>query len=852
MTSLGGSSEAGASAPSIIHESYQENQQRLGAYIHRARSILDSIHGLTHATASHQLQYPLNTPEPAARSQPWVKPHAKNQHKKVATPSELVAPVTVPPPGAKSSSASTDPNSIPQQESSARIFNVLNLDTTTSHRSSLRIPANSLPQLLGDKLEEVKKHLCNLEARIQDPTCRILVTGDLNAGKSTFINALLRRNLLPVDQQPLTNVFTEVLEARHNEHAPGTEEVHACTELNEDADKSEAGFTLYPLTGLYDLVSSEDSPFHLLKVYCTQQPQTSVLVGNDLVDVCLIDTPGLNRDVWQTMALYAQQQEIDVIIFVVSSENHFTLSSKEFLMKAHQEKAYIFIIINKFDSIRDKQRCQKIILQQIQELSPQTFELKNKLVHFISSEAMVRGTEVEQFLHVEQALREFTLEKRSVSKLLPAKRYLQHLLVDMESLMDYNLDLAQDEMRGLKKALAALQPRESQLSDQKQSMLIELQEAIAQACDQAEHQVFALMTKLSGRLEESGALVPWRGIRNSLDYAREVYAMLQRTVERDMESCQIHAQESIRRAWGEMSRAHVVWYQEATRAAGLRSSTGNTPVDPNSKLAALVLASAPVTSLYPISFALTIRGVLFPMHARPRSTLSRNAVGLQNFEVSWAYFGTASRAMVDSLRSWALEFSPYSLALRFHQSFAAFSPGASVISVLVTGCSLVSSSLMLPTRSLGPDLFSLGLRVGVRRASKVAFFGAVVFGAFSGYHYMATLPSHLPSAMSRALVAHLQAQRYPETIAGHLRGAARVALAHAMADAGAKMDAAIVTVRARHQKLVEDVSRVSTAVDDFEELKSRSTLLQEEVAGVHVEDALHSEEDEESASEVTV
>lgn len=52
----------------------------------------------------------------------------------------------------------------------------------------------------------------------------MLVTGDLNAGKSTFCNALLRRKILPEDQQPCTSIFCKVLDAREN---GGVEEVHA-------------------------------------------------------------------------------------------------------------------------------------------------------------------------------------------------------------------------------------------------------------------------------------------------------------------------------------------------------------------------------------------------------------------------------------------------------------------------------------------------------------------------------------------------------------------------------------------------------------------------------------------------
>ena len=73
-------------------------------------------------------------------------------------------------------------------------------------------------------LQQVK-YLLNLKDRIDDTTSKVFVTGDLNAGKSTFCNALLRRKILPEDQQPCTAVFCEVIDASKENNS--IEEVHA-------------------------------------------------------------------------------------------------------------------------------------------------------------------------------------------------------------------------------------------------------------------------------------------------------------------------------------------------------------------------------------------------------------------------------------------------------------------------------------------------------------------------------------------------------------------------------------------------------------------------------------------------
>ena len=64
----------------------------------------------------------------------------------------------------------------------------------------------------------------------------------------------------------------------------------------------------------------------MIKLYLadTRVPSESLL-NNSVVDIFLIDAPGLNCDSLKTTALFTWQEEIDIIVFVVSAKNHFTL-----------------------------------------------------------------------------------------------------------------------------------------------------------------------------------------------------------------------------------------------------------------------------------------------------------------------------------------------------------------------------------------------------------------------------------------------------------------------------------------------------------------------------------------------
>ena len=330
-------------------------------------------------------------------------------------------------------------------------FHVFRLDLKLGPHGSSSSPAalvaqlekSSIANLLDDRVVSAVNHLDKLRSRVEDTSSKVLVTGDLNAGKSTFVNALLGREIMPVDQQPCTTAFCEVHDATEND---GKEEVHILKDGATYSTKDETTFTRASLSDLDAIVSENENESQVLKVYLAdpRDPQASLL-SNGVVDISLIDAPGLNRDNTHTTRVFARQEEIDVVVFVVSAENHFTLSAKEFLTNASKEKAYLFIVVNKYEQIRDKAKCRRLVLEQIKQLSPRTYEDAEDLVHFVDSQQAL-SENTTPFGNLESALRSFVLVKRSKSKLAPASTYLTKLLSDVDLLVGANAIVAQSEL----------------------------------------------------------------------------------------------------------------------------------------------------------------------------------------------------------------------------------------------------------------------------------------------------------------------------------------------------------------------------------------------------------------------
>ncbi|KAF7968440.1 hypothetical protein HWV62_30559 [Athelia sp. TMB] len=413
-------------------------------------------------------------------------------------------------------------------------FNILRLDLKLGAHGASTSPASlvsqleksSIANLLDERIGASINHIDKLRLRVEDTSSKVLVTGDLNAGKSTFVNALLRREVMPVDQQPLTTAFCEVHDAAEN---GGVEEVHVLKEGVTYALSDESTFTRASLKELEEMAGESQ---HMLKLYLadTRAPSESLL-NNGVVDISLIDAPGLNRDSLKTTAVFARQEEIDVVVFVVSAENHFTLSAKEFLSTASNEKAYLFIVVNKFDGIKNKDKCKKLVLEQIKQLSPRTYDDAEDLVHFVDSAAALQPyTANPAFDDLESSLRSFVLVKRSKSKLNPASTYLSNLLSDIELLVGANAIVAQSELDRAVEDLNRAKPVLEKMKNGKEILEEGLESVEEHGASRAHMRTKDMLTAALDRVgqgklgvENANLVMPsYPGLLGLWDYARDV------------------------------------------------------------------------------------------------------------------------------------------------------------------------------------------------------------------------------------------------------------------------------------------------------------------------------------------
>ncbi|KAI4189702.1 MAG: hypothetical protein LQ346_005060 [Caloplaca aetnensis] len=477
----------------------------------------------------------------------------------------------------------------------AHDFSVLKLDLKiqglTQAEIAHSLEKGSITRILNGKIDSSIRHLLLLRDRIEDTSSKVLVTGDLNAGKSTFCNALLRRKILPEDEQPCTSVFCEVLDARENAGIEEAHAVHKETPYNRNDESTYDVFSLYEL----EKVVSDSTKYTQCKVYVNDiRSIDESLLNNGVVDISIIDAPGLNSDSLKTTAVFARQEEIDVVVFVVNAANHFTLSAKEFIWNAAHEKAYIFVVVNGYDNIKNKKKCQSAVLEQLATLSPRTFKESSELVHFVSSRAIPvapspgppggngsrassgsfpdpsddqpspededepvgkhgepgsppskgKGKDkerVQDFEQLEGALRRFVLEKRARSKLAPAKTYLLNILTDLHVLATVNRDIAQSELDRVTHELTELEPAFEESKKARSEVSDQVGHTIEDTCTDIYSHTRTTLTSTVTNIADFNLGVPYPGLFSAFQYAEDIkLAMLDR-ISQSVADCEHHA-----------------------------------------------------------------------------------------------------------------------------------------------------------------------------------------------------------------------------------------------------------------------------------------------------------------------
>ncbi|MFV9505785.1 MAG: dynamin family protein [Oscillochloridaceae bacterium umkhey_bin13] len=184
--------------------------------------------------------------------------------------------------------------------------------------------------------------------RSRTSTFTLAVVGEFNRGKSTFINALLGRPILPADALPATATVNRV---RYGPRALARVVYKADDDEPERIEPVE-------VERLREYVTKLDDDGEL----ASQIKHAEVFFPLTFLEqIEIIDTPGLNDEISMTDVTYGILPEVDAAIMLVVPQSPFGQTEEEFLNHLlSQDVGRVMFVINRIDQVRrvaDRERA---------------------------------------------------------------------------------------------------------------------------------------------------------------------------------------------------------------------------------------------------------------------------------------------------------------------------------------------------------------------------------------------------------------------------------------------------------------------------------------------------------------
>ncbi|MGH3098748.1 MAG: dynamin family protein [Streptosporangiales bacterium] len=201
--------------------------------------------------------------------------------------------------------------------------------------------AEALTRLARLASADDRPRIDGLRERLSQRRLRVLVAGEAKRGKSTLVNALLRRHVLPTGVVPLTALPTTVV--------AGTDDGVGVT-FADGHDES------WPLASLADAVTEHGNPANRRRI-----AEVVVRLESPLLDegVEIVDTPG-------TGSVYARGSAeaehvlptLDAAVVVLTADPPVSAAELALLRQVHEHAVALFVVLNKVERLDDEERQQ--------------------------------------------------------------------------------------------------------------------------------------------------------------------------------------------------------------------------------------------------------------------------------------------------------------------------------------------------------------------------------------------------------------------------------------------------------------------------------------------------------------
>lgn len=275
--------------------------------------------------------------------------------------------------------------------------------------------------------------------KIESDTLKVLFLGDFKQGKSTLINAMLGKRVLPAFSIPCTAVINEI---KYGDFPRAVVHFKKTSILNGSASQNETENFRFEETQKVIPVEEIES-YVVIKEDGAKDEQIAGEGSIDFVeifwplDLCkhgieIIDSPGLNEHETRTNITRKYLNRVDAVVFVMSCLQLGSKTELDFIRNVLREEGHRDIIFacNRIDQVKpsDRERIIDFGHKKLRELT----DLGSEGLFFVSAELALEGKEnssrdfliLSSFQQFESKLSSFLVKSRGKIKLLQSARQI--------------------------------------------------------------------------------------------------------------------------------------------------------------------------------------------------------------------------------------------------------------------------------------------------------------------------------------------------------------------------------------------------------------------------------------------
>ncbi|MBI5677872.1 MAG: dynamin family protein, partial [Planctomycetes bacterium] len=208
------------------------------------------------------------------------------------------------------------------------------LEEFIKHKSEILTVIENIETLTKEDADTIGDRLLTVREQLLSNSFNLVILGQFKRGKTTLINSLIEKEILPSSIVPLTSVVTIL---KHSNEI-------TCYIIMEDGDKKSVR-----LEELADYVTEKGNPKNIRGVRCARIEYPSPFLEKGML---LVDTPGVGSTfLHNTETTYEFLDHLDAALFLMSADVPISQVEKELLDTIKGSTQKIFFVLNKIDNL---------------------------------------------------------------------------------------------------------------------------------------------------------------------------------------------------------------------------------------------------------------------------------------------------------------------------------------------------------------------------------------------------------------------------------------------------------------------------------------------------------------------